>query len=689
MNSTSIRKDKSSISKKEEGNFPNAFLCNSHCKYNQYQLCLTGLLFHYTEISFPTSQNSLPFLNSSPFQMPIETRGRKRTQDPDGTPAPLTPAEEDFLSTFYFSQYEPLSAPPAPPAAGFRVRKVLRARYLSTHFWASLKRVPRPAATPADVVYVDPAHLHSLEQGLLERDPSRHRTYKELAYEVLSAAETPMSVPEIIAAAKAAGLLRTAGMPPEQALRVEIRKGLQRHGAMFPFAKLGHCVYLRHREAEVLSNLLITPRYRALGMCLWEGRYKHVPAEREHRFLRYGASTIGGGAGLGVFVRGDVSIPRGTILCEYAGVVAHLAEKRSDPNAPTAENALHAYSVHAGGGTPDEKVIHGKDRDGFVQCFAALINDAGPANANSAYVELDQAPGRVFVITQRRLLPGEEVFILYGATYWDIAAYPTQRAYPDLRDWARLTEHCPAAHPPGEIVVERCLFCGKEGVPLRILPLHATYECVDVADVGERRVASESDVESLPRNMFTAESGEKGGRWQRGSLATALVDWDDPLTYGFTHVDIAGEIERRKGKSAECESQNVGENSEENVESEKADESEKSVAVETVHVENRKTVENFAEKKDVFADECVEKSRAQPVTARKEAAVFSEIAESKSSSEKESEASVKADVAPAEEGPQPEGAEKQPLTGLWANLVKTVGLGVLREKCATLGLYPS
>ena len=500
--------------------------------------------------------------------MPIETRRRKRGLEAHTKPAEFTEAEQAFLDKYYFADYEPLSSKiTTPPATGFRVRKVLRQRYLSTHFWSSLRRVPRTAEVPtSDVVYVSADRLHALQAAM--HDKPRHSPHSpiELAYAVLQEARVPLTIDDILRTARTLGIRHETDRAKLR-LSAGIGASLKAAAAGCPFAKIGHCVYLRHRELEMYTNMLITPRFQALGMTLWEGRYKYVPSEFEHRFLSYRTSTIGEAAGLGVFVRDDVRIPRGTILCEYTGVETHAAAKRKDrdPNAPAAEKKLFSYSVTAGSGTKHEKVIHGKDKNGNVLCFAALINDAGPANANSLYAELDHAPGRVFVITKRSIEPGEEVFITYGTTYWNIDEYPTNKEYSSLSDWSRLTAQCPAAHPPGEIILDECLFCKRPNIPLRVVPLHATHECVDIDQVSR---GDATDVDSLPRTMFTSVGVSDGhSAAQMAALATVLVDRDDPLTLGFTHealkeadVPLAGTIgkESEEGKAAAVQSdQNI------------------------------------------------------------------------------------------------------------------------------------
>jgi len=268
-------------------------------------------------------------------------------------------------------------------------------------------------------------------------------------------------------------------------------------------------------------------------MRLWENRYKYVPPEFEHRFLCYKTSTIGDGVGLGIFIRVGVQIPKGTILCEYTGIVTHT-KNECESNRPD-ENVLHPYSVNTGAGTENESVIHGRDHNGIVQCYAALINDAGPIHANATYVEFEEAPGRVFVITKRRLEPGEEVFITYGCKYWDIEHYPTQNEFSTLSDWIGLLAGCPPAHPPGEIVIESCLFCETPNIPYRLMSLHRAHECPDIIRRnanGEDTLFSPQELNSLPLNDFTSSHN----RNKRTALSsTTMVDERDPLTHQFTH----------------------------------------------------------------------------------------------------------------------------------------------------------
>ncbi|KNH04196.1 HrgA protein [Perkinsela sp. CCAP 1560/4] len=484
----------------------------------------------------------------------IEQLSQERSK-PRLVTAPLTEADRDFLREYYFEAAEryPLGEEPPTEKSTFIITKVLSHRFLCTLFWSSLRKVPKPVVTSGEGACVNLAKSNLIEKSILSKggDISSY-TFKEMTFEVLRTASLPLTVGDIVAEGKNRGMLNTKGLSPEATLASELNCGLKRHGSAFPFGKIGPCYYLRRREQQVLTNILITPRYQRLGMRLWGNRYKYIPYEYEHRFLCYRTSSIGDEVGLGVFIRDGIEIPQGTILCEYTGIVTHVHGGHDEKN-DSDEDILHPYSVNTGAGTPSESVIHGRDHNGTVQCYAALINDAGPANANASYVELEEAPGRVFVITKRQLMPGEEVLILYGCKYWNIDEYPTESKFSALGDWIGLLERCPASHPPGEVVIEKCLYCGTLNIPYRLMPLHATYECPDIVqrrNCEDDMQRGEGELNSLPVNEFT--SFLPGAK--RPTLSTSMVDVNDILTYSFTHEKVGEILERRSQLKKENES---------------------------------------------------------------------------------------------------------------------------------------
>ncbi|EPY23437.1 hypothetical protein STCU_07712 [Strigomonas culicis] len=284
--------------------------------------------------------------------------------------------------------------------------------------------------------------------------------------------------------------------------------------------KFGEDSYtLRNIYRQCQMNLLITEEYQHLGMSLLQtdqgDDVRYIPAAAEHRFVEVRPSLIGHVAGHGLFVRSTRRIPQGCIFCEYRG--RHI-------RTPAAGTQQGAYVVRV---RTTEDYIDGVSHSGDHLSLATFINDCGPLTANAGMMEYDRYPGRVFMVAHRDIGPGEEIYSLYGATYWGFSSYaevqpvqpPAGRSAPDeeplLQD-SRIT----------------CKRCGHAYLR-RAARLHRE-QCADprVDQLLHR-------LDCLPYSDFTAmfSSDKVVPSKQRKALkkATSLVDIAEPQTF-FSHA---------------------------------------------------------------------------------------------------------------------------------------------------------
>ena len=161
----------------------------------------------------------------------------------------------------------------------------------------------------------------------------------------------------------------------------------------------------------------------------------------------------------------------------------------------TGRDKLLPYVVRLRG---EQNGIDGCDADGHLLSLAPLVNDNGPANANVEIKEFPEYPGRVFLVSVKEIMPGEEIFTCYGAAYWGYETYEEiaealRSSGPTRVNGFGKTSATPAAD--GQLWL--CRIC-KQLLPRRVKLLHAA-EC---ADASVRRQLSR--LGSLPRNPFTA-----------------------------------------------------------------------------------------------------------------------------------------------------------------------------------------
>lgn len=283
------------------------------------------------------------------------------------------------------------------------------------------------------------------------------------------------------------------------------------------------------------ANMLIREEYQQLGMRLMKTdggeRVRYIPAEAEHRFLEVGQSRIGSGAGLGLFVRRNRRIPQGCVLCEYRG-----RSLRALPS--SVEHGVYVVKVR-GTGT----YIDGVAETGAHLSLATFINDDGPLTANARMMEYDRHPGRVFIVAQRDIEPGEEVLVMYGASYWGFTSYSELQASIASRHSKaarRVGKRARSQSPDWSDGMMDCRRCGAI-IARRAAGLHAPH-CGDALAARDL-----FDLRYLPYCDFTAvENGRRvvpGLRARAMHVATQLVALEDPQTFSHTHEDFVRDLE--------------------------------------------------------------------------------------------------------------------------------------------------
>ncbi len=99
-------------------------------------------------------------------------------------------------------------------------------------------------------------------------------------------------------------------------------------------------------------------------------------------------------AGLGLFASEE--IPKGKCVIEYVGRVIKGKEEYTS-------NSKYLFEVHS------RKTIDGRDRSNI----ARYINHSCKANAEPTIHK-----ARVFIMSKRKILAGEEIVYDYGEDYW-------------------------------------------------------------------------------------------------------------------------------------------------------------------------------------------------------------------------------------------------------------------------------
>jgi hypothetical protein len=284
----------------------------------------------------------------------------------------------------------------------------------------------------------------------------------------------------------------------------------------------GH-VCLARREHEAMVATLVTQEYRTLGLTVHPtvGRY-YVPHETEHRFFEPGTSTIPG-AGLGLFLRQGRLLRGGTIVAEYAGSPVNKPQKGQEH-----------YAVRLSSG----KFVCGLNAEHELAHLAALANDNGK-DANCQLHEFEELPERVFLVATRDLLPGEEVFIRYGAQYWGAQSYKVldRKAKGTTSKAANGTRNV-AVDPDTTLLLK--VFCRqcRNLVDRRIAALHKR-EC---GDADAQVPLPFEDLNCLPFNQFTfVERKTRGARESLSESRHRAVYFvsNARFTQCFSHEAIA------------------------------------------------------------------------------------------------------------------------------------------------------
>ncbi|KAG5489859.1 hypothetical protein GH5_00742 [Leishmania sp. Ghana 2012 LV757] len=273
-------------------------------------------------------------------------------------------------------------------------------------------------------------------------------------------------------------------------------------------------------------NLLISREYQRLGMTLLntdgDSEVRYIPTGAEHRFFEVKPSSIGPHAGLGLFLRSTRRVPQGCVLCEYRGRTLSSA-------ASGAAKGVYVVRVRSSG-----TFIDGVSATGEHLSLATFINDNGPLRANAQLMEYDSHTGRVFIVAIRDIAPSEEIFVLYGATYWGYSSYE------ELKQHLK-PPSVPAAKAAAALSqASKCRKCG-ETVPWRALRLHS--------DVCGDPLTSMFllNLDCLPRSEYTAvcTAGRilAGERVRAFHKATSQVNLSDPQTLAHTFEDIVQDLE--------------------------------------------------------------------------------------------------------------------------------------------------
>jgi len=154
----------------------------------------------------------------------------------------------------------------------------------------------------------------------------------------------------------------------------------------------------------------------------------YIPFEAEHNWFDIKPSQLTN-SGMGLYAR--YRILDHVTFSEYKGKIRDF-DKGGD-----VEVYPYAVSVLMEDGTL--KMIDGLDEDlTTVLSFAPRCNDAGPKYANCILAEYKEHPGRVFLESTREIKEGEEIFVCYGASYWNIKNYPN---FPELKMYGQLPSY--------------------------------------------------------------------------------------------------------------------------------------------------------------------------------------------------------------------------------------------------------
>ncbi|CCW70098.1 unnamed protein product [Phytomonas sp. Hart1] len=279
-------------------------------------------------------------------------------------------------------------------------------------------------------------------------------------------------------------------------------------------------------------NSLITEEYQHLGMILMQVNerswVRYIPLTAEHRFFELRPSSIGADAGLGLFLRSSRRIPQGCVLCEYRGRLLKALPR-------TAENGTYVVRVRN-----TASYLDGVTEDGLQHLsLATFINDNGPLRANAAMTEYNRHPGRVFVVANRDIQPREEIFVVYGATYWGFTSYAELKKAEAKRSKRRRTPVEDDAMSCHNLIMP-CRRCG-DNIVRRSLHLHSEH-CGDSL-INKKLL----HLDCLPFHDFTAADVSFKVLYEHRKKALqrakSFVNLSEPQTFSHTHEDAVGNLE--------------------------------------------------------------------------------------------------------------------------------------------------
>eukprot|EP01012_Entosiphon_sulcatum_P043647 TRINITY_DN5800_c2_g1_i1.p1 TRINITY_DN5800_c2_g1~~TRINITY_DN5800_c2_g1_i1.p1 ORF type:complete len:568 (+),score=89.40 TRINITY_DN5800_c2_g1_i1:31-1734(+) len=357
--------------------------------------------------SSTTSTTSSSTASSS--TTPGSLRGaRVKGTKPEAASAPVRPASA-----------KPIAHTPPP--------RQKRARATPTN------RQPKKNVQADDGGRIEAEYHKSCEEKLRTRTAF---TFREAAYWVLVHSQTTLNTNGIVRVAKEKGWLTTTGATPANTMHAALMSACKKGNSPFITFVSGQFSVLS-RIASHACNMLLPLEWRRAGMQFFpKSMLKHIPKEKEWRWLEFRKSTIPG-TGLGLFCRKGARFERGTIFCEYYG-----RKLPADPSNRQLPYGITAYNNPEDTNDLQPFVVDGIDAECNVLCFAAFANDCGPTFSNTNYVSFGEKPGHVFLEATRDIEGGEEIFVAYGLEYWGINRYPD---WPSRADWARLPSYAAQA----------------------------------------------------------------------------------------------------------------------------------------------------------------------------------------------------------------------------------------------------
>jgi len=240
-------------------------------------------------------------------------------------------------------------------------------------------------------------------------------SFKEAAVFILGSSNKLMTAEEIVKQAIQSGIIQSQGKTPDATMSSRLNTDISSNGMYSIFVKFGAGRFsIRPKFVQHITTTVLTEFEQQNGMKLLKGSaLKFIPFEKEEFWLEVKPSQIPN-SGMGLYAK--FPITAGTVLSEYKGRILEL------DTGGDVELYPYGVSVQMPDGTV--KMIDGMDGFGNITSFAPRANDAGPFFQNALLAEYRELPGRVFLEATRDIKQGEEIFVLYGPTYWGFHEYP-------------------------------------------------------------------------------------------------------------------------------------------------------------------------------------------------------------------------------------------------------------------------